>query len=54
MYGMHVLASVLCWFFTVAIAAIACLKGAKSSHGCPASLGVLDLALSEGQVPHNN
>ena len=36
--------------FSLLRSAIDCLRGARSSRGCPANLGALDLALSEGQV----
>ena len=36
--------------FSLLCSAIDCLRGARSSRGCPASLRTLDLALSEGQV----
>ena len=37
-------------FSLIRSAIIACLRGARSHHGCPANFGALDLALAEGQV----
>ena len=47
--------SVMAWLhcrlsFSLLRSAIACLRGAYSQSGCPASHGALDLALIEGQV----
>ena len=48
--------SVMAWLrcrlsFLLLRSAIACLRGARSHSGCPASHRALDLALIEGQVP---
>ena len=48
--------SVMAWLrcrlsFSQLRSAIACLRGARSHSGCPASHRALDLALIEGQVP---
>ena len=47
--------SVMAWLrcrlsFSLLRSAIACLRGARSHHGCLANHGALDLALAEGQV----
>ena len=48
--------SVMAWLrchlsFSLLRSAIACLRGARSHSGCPASYRVLDLALIGGQAP---